>query len=110
MEGRTIDVQPKPVTVGGPVIAYGGGSKVPPNALSWDDVLLQTTDPKMAATIKKLNVSELPGLTMGPAKELPPPCLLQKIWTKAGNNMACTCFMMLFHIEDGWENIITLRA
>ena len=93
--GRTIHVQPKPVTVGGPVIAYGGGSKAAAERAARLGMMFfpQTTDPKLAVFYDQEaeRVGNPPGLTMGPAKGAPTTVFvaenLDKGWEQYGPYM-----------------------
>ena len=73
--GRRIHVQPKPLTIGGPVIAYGGGSKAAAERAARLGMMFfpQTTDPKMPTFYDQEaeRVGNPPGLTMGPSEGAP---------------------------------------
>ena len=73
--GRKIHVQPKPVTPGGPVIAYGGGSKAAAERAARLGMMFfpQTTDPAMAAfyDAEAKKVGNPDGMTMGPEEGAP---------------------------------------
>ena len=73
--GRTIHVQPKPLTIGGPLIAYGGGSKAAAERAARLGMMFfpQTSDPKMPKFYDQEaeRVGNPPGLTMGPREGAP---------------------------------------
>ncbi len=73
--GRRIHVQPKPASTGGPIIAYGGGSKAAAERAARLGMMFfpQTTDPMMAVFYDKEaeRVGNPTGLTMGPSKGAP---------------------------------------
>ena len=73
--GRQIQVQPKPVTPGGPIIAYGGGSKAAAERAARLGMMFfpQTADPAMAAfyDAEAKKVGNPAGMTMGPEEGAP---------------------------------------
>ncbi len=93
--GRQIQVQPKPVTPGGPIIAYGGGSRAAAERAARLGMMFfpQTADPAMAtfydAEAKK--VGNPTGMTMGPEEGAPTTIFvaedLDKAWKQYGPYM-----------------------
>ena len=73
--GRQIQVQPKPVTPGGPIIAYGGGSRAAAERAARLGMMFfpQTADPAMAAfyDAEAKKVGNPAGMTMGPEEGAP---------------------------------------
>ena len=73
--GRQIQVQPKPVTPGGPIIAYGGGSQAAAERAARLGMMFfpQTADPAMAAfyDAEAKKVGNPAGMTMGPEEGAP---------------------------------------
>ena len=93
--GRKIHVQPKPASTGGPVIAYGGGSKAAAQRAARLGMMFfpQTTDPMMAVFYDEeaKRVGNPPGLTVGPSKGAPTTVFLaeslDKGWEQYGPYM-----------------------
>ena len=93
--GRKIHVQPKPVTPGGPVIAYGGGSKAAAERAARLGMMFfpQTTDPAMAAfyDAEAEKVGNPTGMTIGPEEGAPTTIFvaedLDKAWQQYGPYM-----------------------
>ena len=93
--GRKIHVQPKPSSTGGPVIAYGGGSKAAAQRAARLGMMFfpQTTDPMMAVFYDEeaKRVGNPPGLTIGPSKGSPTTVFLaeslDKGWEQYGPYM-----------------------
>ena len=73
--GRQIQIQPKPVAPGGPIIAYGGGSKAAAERAARLGMMFfpQTADPAMAAfyDAEAKKVGNPTGMTMGPEEGAP---------------------------------------
>jgi len=73
--GRQIQIQPKPVTPGGPIIAYGGGSRAAAERAARLGMMFfpQTADPAMAAfyDAEAKKVGNPAGMTMGPEEGAP---------------------------------------
>ncbi len=73
--GRQIQVQPKPVTPGGPIIAYGGGSRAAAERAARLGMMFfpQTADSAMAAfyDAEAEKVGNPAGMTMGPEEGAP---------------------------------------
>ena len=93
--GRHIRIHPEPLTPGGPVIAYGGGSKAAAERAARLGIMFfpQTTDPAMndlydAEAIREGNPT---GMTMGPEEGAPTTIFvtedLDKAWEKYGPYM-----------------------
>ncbi len=74
-KGRKIQVLPKPATPGGPIIAYGGGSKAAAERAARLGMMFfpQTADPAMAAfyDTEAKKVGNPAGMTMGPEEGAP---------------------------------------
>ena len=73
--GRQIQIQPKPVTPGGPIIAYGGGSRAAAERAARLGMMFfpQTADPAMVAfyDAEAKKVGNPAGMTMGPEEGAP---------------------------------------
>ena len=73
--GRQIQIQPKPVTPEGPIIAYGGGSRAAAERAARLGMMFfpQTADPAMAAfyDAEAKKVGNPTGMTMGPEEGAP---------------------------------------
>ena len=73
--GRQIQIQPKPVTPGGPIIAYGGGSQAAAERAARLGMMFfpQTADPAMVAfyDAEAKKVGNPAGMTMGPEEGAP---------------------------------------
>ena len=73
--GRQIQIQPKPVTPEGPIIAYGGGSRAAAERAARLGMMFfpQTADPAMAAfyDAEAKKVGNPAGMTMGPEEGAP---------------------------------------
>jgi len=93
--GRHIRIHPEPFTLGGPIIAYGGGSKAAAERAARLGIMFfpQTTDPAMsdlydAEAIREGNPA---GMTMGPEEGAPTTIFvtedLDKAWEKYGPYM-----------------------
>jgi len=93
--GRHIRIHPEPFTLGGPIIAYGGGSKAAAERAARLGIMFfpQTTDPAMsdlydAEAIREGNPT---GMTMGPEEGAPTTIFvtedLDKAWEKYGPYM-----------------------
>ncbi len=93
--GRKIHVQPKPATPGGPIIAYGGGSKAAAERAARLGMMFfpQTTDPAMAGfyDAEAERVGNPTGMTMGPEEGAPTTVFvaedLDKAWQQYGQYM-----------------------
>ena len=93
--GRQIQIQPKPVTPGGPIIAYGGGSRAAAERAARLGMMFfpQTADPAMAAfyDAEAKKVGNPTGMTMGPEEGAPTTVFvtenLDQGWAQYGSYM-----------------------
>ena len=93
--GRHIRVHPEPFTPGGPIIAYGGGSKAAAERAARLGIMFfpQTTDPTMSELYdtEAIRVGNPAGMTMGPEEGAPTTIFvtedLDKAWEKYGPYM-----------------------
>ena len=94
-QGRKIHVQPEPATPGGPIIAYGGGSKAAAERAARLGMMFfpQTTDPIMSSyyDAEAERVGNPIGMTMGPEEGAPTTIFvaedLDKAWEQYGPYM-----------------------
>jgi len=88
-QGRKIHVQPKPATSGGPIIAYGGGSRAAAERAARLGMMFfpQTTDPAMSSyyDAEAERVGNPVGMTMGPEQGAP------------------TTVFVAENLDQGWE-------
>ncbi|HJM27503.1 MAG: LLM class flavin-dependent oxidoreductase [Acidimicrobiales bacterium] len=93
--GRHIHVHPKPLTSGGPIIAYGGGSKAAAERAARLGIMFfpQTTNPTMSDLYdaEATRVGNPTGMTMGPEEGAPTTIFvaedLDKAWQQYGQYM-----------------------
>ena len=93
--GRHIRIYPEPFTQGGPIIAYGGGSKAAAERAARLGLMFfpQTTDPKMSEIYdtEATRVGNPIGMTMGPEEGAPTTIFvaedLDKAWKQYGPYM-----------------------